>query len=325
MRQTALEAFAHQDIPLEKLVEELRIERDLSYSPLFQVLFVQTEASATAVSMPGLEVAPLQLHSGTAQFDLSLYLTEAADELRGFVEYNTDLFDPLTALDLVRHFLELLERIAAQPGARLSELAGPIPPQKLELVVTSAFTAQPLEDSLAFWMAQLGLPARVRFAPYSQVFQQLLDPASLLSRNREGANIILLRLEDWAQQFDGPPAALAALLEQHVGDFLDALALSRARSGAPCLVCLCPPSETFAAAPGRAALLGRLGQTIARRAAALPGVTLLRDAELLAGYQLQSIHDPRGDELGHIPYTPEFFAVLGTALAEALVAPGVSL
>jgi hypothetical protein len=320
VRRTALDAYAHQDLPLEKLVEELRIERDLSYSPLFQVLFVQTEASATTVTIPGLEVSPLELHSGTAQFDLSLYLTESTDGLRGFFEYNTDLFDRSTIEHMASHFQDLLERIAERPDESLSALVADIPLQKLDIVVVSAFTSRTLEDPLSFWMDELHIPTRIRFAPYSQIFQQLLDPASLLAANHAGVNLIVLRLEDWAQKYAGPNAGLFELLDQNVGDFLDALEPFAASTTAPCLVCICPPSPAFAGDPQRAALLRQLDDRLARRIAALDGVSLLHYAEVLKRYDVQAIHDPRGDELGHIPYTPEFFAVLGTAIAQAIFA-----
>src|ERR1041384_7924843 len=65
------------------------------------------------------------------------------------------------------------------------------------LAVVATFTAEPLQDALDFWMRELGQDAVIEFAPYNQVFQELLDPASLLSRNQSGVNIILLRVEDW--------------------------------------------------------------------------------------------------------------------------------
>ena len=66
-----------------------------------------------------------------------------------------------------------------------------------QVITVATFTAEPLERPLNFWMAELNLPASVKFAPYDQVFQQLLDPNSELSRNQRGVNVVLVRLEDW--------------------------------------------------------------------------------------------------------------------------------
>ena len=70
------------------------------------------------------------------------------------------------------------------------------------MAVAATFTVEPLHDALAFWMEELGLDATIEFAPYNQVFQELLDPGSLLSRNRGGMNLTLVRVEDWLR-FDG--------------------------------------------------------------------------------------------------------------------------
>ena len=65
------------------------------------------------------------------------------------------------------------------------------------IVISATFTAEPVEEALAFWMAEIGRSGSIEFAPYNQVFHQLLDPNGLLGRNRQGINIVLLRLEDW--------------------------------------------------------------------------------------------------------------------------------
>ena len=71
------------------------------------------------------------------------------------------------------------------------------------LAIAATFTAEPLEEAMDFWMGELELPASIEFAPYNQVFQQLLDPGSLLSQNRQGVNVVLVRLEDWVRSRPG--------------------------------------------------------------------------------------------------------------------------
>lgn len=72
--------------------------------------------------------------------------------------------------------------------------------QKQTIAITATFTADPIQDSLTFWMKELNLPSKVEFAPYNQIFQQLLDPTSLIGNNQQGVNVVLLRLEDWEQE-----------------------------------------------------------------------------------------------------------------------------
>lgn len=122
VRNIALDAFAHQDLPFEKLVEALQPDRDLSRSPLFQVMFVLQNAPMSVVQLPGLCMTPVVLQSGTAKFDLTLYITETDEGLKANLEYNRDLFTPATVARMGEHFQNLLSAIVANPQQRISEL-----------------------------------------------------------------------------------------------------------------------------------------------------------------------------------------------------------
>ncbi|HKD02411.1 MAG TPA: condensation domain-containing protein, partial [Terriglobales bacterium] len=122
VKHTALEAYAHQDIPFEKLVEELRPERSLSHNPLFQVLFSLQNAPRQAFELQGLQLQPLEVAGSTAKFDLSLFLVETAEGLRGRMEYNTDLFDEATIARMLEHYRVLLEGAMANPALPVSQL-----------------------------------------------------------------------------------------------------------------------------------------------------------------------------------------------------------
>lgn len=124
IRAVALDGYAHQDLPFEKLVEELQPQRDLSYNPLFQVMFIlQNTPIPSVVSLPGLTLLPLEVDSGTSKFDLKLSLWESSEGLNGSLEYKTDLFDATTIARMGNHFERLLRQVVAQPDIRLSELA----------------------------------------------------------------------------------------------------------------------------------------------------------------------------------------------------------
>jgi amino acid adenylation domain-containing protein len=122
IREGALRAYAHQDLPFEKLVEELQPKRDLSYSPLFQVMFVLQNAPDPAREFEGLTLRSFGVDGGTAKFDLTLSMQEEAEGLRGSLEYNTDLFDAVTVERMLIHFQVLLEGIVADSERRISEL-----------------------------------------------------------------------------------------------------------------------------------------------------------------------------------------------------------
>ncbi|MEH2121099.1 amino acid adenylation domain-containing protein [Nostoc sp.] len=133
VREVALGAYAHQDLPFEQLVEQLQPQRDLSYTPLFQVMFVLQNAPMSALELPGLTLSLLESESRTAKFDLTLSLMETAQGLVGILEYNTDLFESSTISRMARHFQTLLEQIVANPQQRVSELALLTPAEKAQL------------------------------------------------------------------------------------------------------------------------------------------------------------------------------------------------
>ncbi|MBP5971508.1 amino acid adenylation domain-containing protein [Brasilonema sp. CT11] len=122
VRQRTVEALAHADLPFEELVKALQPQRDLSHTPLFQVMFVLENAPMSNVELTGLSVTPLIPESTTAKFDLSLSMHNTADGLVGIWEYNTDLFDAGTIERMSGHFVTLLEGIVANPEERISQL-----------------------------------------------------------------------------------------------------------------------------------------------------------------------------------------------------------
>jgi len=122
VREVALAAYARQDLPFERLVEELQPERDMSYNPLFQVMFVLQNAPMPDGKFSNLTLSSLEVDSQTTQFDLTLSLTETEQGLIGAFGYNTDLFDEATIARTVSHLQTLLEGVVANPDKRICEL-----------------------------------------------------------------------------------------------------------------------------------------------------------------------------------------------------------
>ena len=123
VREVALGAYAHQDLPFEHLLEELQPNRDLSRTPLFDVMFVLQKASSTELKLPGLALMPLEVDNGTAKFDLTLELQESGTSIKGRFEYNTDLFDAGTIARMIDCFQTLLASIVRDPQQLLSSLS----------------------------------------------------------------------------------------------------------------------------------------------------------------------------------------------------------
>ncbi|MBW4417615.1 MAG: amino acid adenylation domain-containing protein [Myxacorys californica WJT36-NPBG1] len=122
VQQVTLEAYAHQDLPFEKLVEELQPDRSLSYNPLFQVMFQLRNAPMPDLELLGVTLSVLPIETHTTQFDLSLDVTEVADGLQVLMEYSTDLFDDSTITRMLGHFQTLLTGIVANANQSVSSL-----------------------------------------------------------------------------------------------------------------------------------------------------------------------------------------------------------
>ncbi|HEU0080026.1 MAG TPA: amino acid adenylation domain-containing protein, partial [Longimicrobiaceae bacterium] len=122
VREATLGAYAHQELPFVKLVAELRPERSLSHSPLFQVMFTVQNAGGGGAALPGLSVSGVGAERASAKFDLSLVLTATAQGLRGGLNYSTDLFERGTVERMLGHLARVLEQVAADADVRLSRL-----------------------------------------------------------------------------------------------------------------------------------------------------------------------------------------------------------
>jgi amino acid adenylation domain-containing protein/FkbM family methyltransferase len=122
VRETALGAYAHQDVPFERLVEELAAERDLSFNPLTQVMFVLLSQPIDHLELAGLQVRPVAVDSTGTPYDITVHMIETAAGLSGFIDYSTDLFDADTIARMVEQFRQLLAAVVQEPSERISRL-----------------------------------------------------------------------------------------------------------------------------------------------------------------------------------------------------------
>ena len=135
VKSTALEAYVHQDLPFEKLVEELQPSRDLSYNPLFQVMFVLQNVPKPNLSLPDVSISYYEGYNGTSKFDLTLFMEDSEQGLVATCEYNTDLFNTDTITRMLGHFQTLLESIVDDPEQCISKLQFLAPSEIQQLLV----------------------------------------------------------------------------------------------------------------------------------------------------------------------------------------------
>ncbi|MBA3947793.1 MAG: amino acid adenylation domain-containing protein, partial [Herpetosiphonaceae bacterium] len=187
VRDTALQAYAHQDLPFEMVVEAVQSARDLSRSPLFQVMFVLQNTPQEPVLLPGLRLQPLVLDAAVAKFDLTLTMIERPEGLVAWLEYNTDLFEAATMERLLMHFHTLLDGIVVDPDCQLADLPLVSPAEYEQLVVAvnathAAFPEHACLHELIHAQAQQTPTAFAVVAEDGQLsYQQLTTRASQLA------------------------------------------------------------------------------------------------------------------------------------------------
>jgi FkbH-like protein len=324
-RDEALAAHKN-DLPLEVIVQDQRSARERRDVGFSNVMFNMLTRVGRQATLPGVKVEPLEPGGRIVDLDLQLEVEVSPAGARVVVEYKTSLFDRETAQALAAGYQAILEAATQSPHAALAHL--PLPAEledraraarardrRLSLAIAATFTAEPVEPALSFWFSELGIPADMRFARYNQVFQELLDERGLLSSNKDGVNVLLVRFEDWAGGGSLGPDPLERI-SKATSNFTAALRRAAGRAPTPYLVCLCPPSPEFPFGEEVAALEGQ----IAIEVRDIANVHVITSQDVARMYPVRDYYDVHADELGHLPYTREYLAALGTTIARRIYA-----
>ena len=195
----------------------------------------------------------------------------------------------------------------------------------LAVAVAANFTPDLVRPAIAHWLGELGIVSTIEIAPYNQLFQELIDPASLFGRTRNGINVALIRLGDWARREGegharkGAEGESSEALARNVDELIELASAYAARDGAaPLLVMVCPEPPATRDDPDRAAIFAEAERRILGALGAVRGALAIGSEALLAAYPTEIYDDPASDELGHIPYTQTFFSALGTVAARKI-------
>ncbi len=319
VRTAILEAQGHQDCPFEKIVEAVNPQRRLNQNPLYNVALLLQNFPEQLFKAENIAIAPMSVDVEAAQLDLRFEAEINGGGLSLLCEYKTDLFEHRTIEQLLGSYRGILEALLKNPEVKIAEFA--ITPEleaqarptrtvepEQKIAIAATFTAEPIEEPLRYWMNQLGLPVELEFAPFNQVFQQLLDPASALATNVHGANVILVRIEDWLDEAEEQGTNGESEWIARAQEFVAAVRSAANRGSAPALVVLCPASPEYRKSSQEAEHL------IASELEKLSNIYVVTTNELLDFYPVEDFYDPRGDELGCVPYTPVFFTALATMI-----------
>ena len=333
-------AIEHQDYPFDALISDLQLQADRSRNPLFDtMLLFHNELDGQPPAAESLKFSDYQaLNNHNARLDFLLDIFVRSDgTLSGRLEYNTHLFARETMEIFAGHFQQLIGLILANPAqalesyalftpeahaslARQRRLAERSAETPLPVLINASFTAEPLADSLGWWLRRFHLEPQLQFAPYDQIFQELLNPLSLTSTH-QGAQVFLLRFEDRLRAHRGPVAEQPSLLEAAYAEWL---ALLRQRAEQPRQTSFVGvfPVDVTAWDSETVLKLTALYQRLAEDLKDLPGIHALdlRDLPRLYPDLSGKCFDALTDREAHQPFSEGFYALLGLALARRLQA-----
>ncbi|HSK75447.1 MAG TPA: amino acid adenylation domain-containing protein, partial [Thermoanaerobaculia bacterium] len=302
VRETALAAYGHQDLPFETLVEELRPGRDLSRSPFFQVMLSVQNAGPRSAGSAGLRIVPLDGESGTAKFDLSLAVGDEGEELWTGLEYNTGLFEAPTIGRLLGRFRTVLEEALASPESLARELPLLGEAERAQVLREWNDTEAPPVPALCLHQLFEAQAARTPDAV------ALVTPEARLSYRELDARAELLagRLRAWGM---GPEVLAGVLLDRGADLVVSLLAVLKAGGAyVPIDPAYPEPRVRFLLENSRAAVLITRRDLLGERAESLPAATrpLFLDAgweEEAAGRTAAATLPPEPGNLAYIIYT----------------------
>ncbi|USB33503.1 non-ribosomal peptide synthetase [Paenibacillus sp. YPG26] len=333
------EAYTHGGFPYDEMAAALNAVANRSRNPLYDTMLVYHNhaAGSERFEAGGLTFAEYPLERDSSALDVKMDLFPGADgTLRGVIEYDSALFQEATIARMAEHYCRLAALADSGTGTavdhfelfepeeadelerrrRLNDGAASAPKRHLAVRVASTFTAEPVAKPLRDWLASFGFAPDVSFAPYNQVFQQLMTDADPEQWPAGGASVVLVRPEDWLAAGIEAEAGLVRLED----DFERLFTLLGSRSGqGPQLVAVMPFDRNGplrGISPEAAEAWHSRLRTLA---AAAPTVHLLDVEDTAVRYRVREIEDPVAFEVGRIPYTEPYFAAVGTEIARALI------
>ncbi|HEX6913102.1 MAG TPA: amino acid adenylation domain-containing protein, partial [Longimicrobium sp.] len=313
VRETTLGAYQHQDIPFEKLVEELKVERSLSHTPLFQVMFTLQNNAREALDLGGLQAEPVAAEGEVAKFDLSLTLAESGDGLLGSLAYRAELFDEATIDRMLGHLGALLQAVAAAPDAALETVSLLADEERSLLLdqwsgipVVDA-DARPVHEAVAAQAMRTPGAVALAFAggtmAYAELEQRANQLANHLRRHGVGPDVTV------GVCLERSPALVVALLGvlKAGGAYVpldpsypaDRLAWMLEDSGAPLLLTEQKLLDRIPGHTGRTLCLEQALEAVAAESADAPGVAVHPENIAYVIYTSGSTGRPKGAALPH--------------------------
>ena len=333
VKDVTLNVYENQDYPFDEMIEKSGIKVEKSRNPIFDTMMIFHNEFDTNVDIDisGLKFSQYDLDINTATLDLKM---DVYTDIKGFtclIQYNTGLFKQESIDKMFDNFMKIIESVVASQQWKLSELEifdnaekmelkdkiklNNIQKSSLNVVVAATFTSEPIENYIKWWCHKFGENVEVSFTPYNQVFQELLAEDSMLSLNN-GLNILLVRFEDWIRDDVSTDREKYKKLEKNYSTLLDIL--KSKHKSAPYLIGIFPvathlnfdvPMEIYIET-----MYGRFEKALAN----IENIHVVDLRSIGDLYGVKEIFDEDRDKVGHLPFTEEYYASMGTILARKI-------
>jgi len=297
------ESLENQEIPFPVIVENVSPKRDLSRTPIFQVIFnyLNKKSLGSLLNFLGdtettlytswgdLLIKPYKIFDQQGQVDLTLEIADDDKNLICALKYNSDLFDSDTANEFKDEFLQITDLIIKDADFKPEWLSGePIEiPAKptLHINITGTFTVEPVKPFMEFWFDKIGVAPEISFPGYNQVFSQLLNPVSEFNTSKDGYNILLIRLEDWIKDKNSDNNVKD--FDKNTEEFNSALSNSfNENKTGKYIIAFCPASPVFLKKSKLSARIHKAEKSILNSLILRSNVVALSSEELIKTYEV---------------------------------------
>ncbi len=329
-RDTIIQSYNNQDFPFDLMVDEFIKKRDISRNPFFDTMInfqLDDDLKGKVISIKPLQSMQENLFQSVLDFKLDVMSSDGMMNL--YLSYNSKLFSKKRMADFLDEFIQLLSNVGKDRDNYLSEYVGgkaeknnqatdeAVTEPEAPLIpvnICSSFVIEPVQEYMEYWSREFDLNLKISFAPYNQVFQQLISPDSLLYGNK-GINILFVRPEDWLRDQKGLSSSEQTdHLELTYSEFKMAITILREKTFIPFLAGIVPVYSGSNVEKEVDDFINNLIKDLEIFLKSQPSFQIIDFDKIASLYDITEIYNAKSDEIGHMPFTPEYYAALGTYL-----------
>jgi len=330
------EVYNNQEYPFDEIVKNCNSTIRNSRNSIFDTMLIfHNEIDANEdLRIDNLHMSPYKFDrkSSTLDFKFDIALNNE-NEFECSIEYNNSLFKAESMLTLAKHYELLIAKalanlelniidieIFSQEEKRNIELkreVNNIDNTATNVVISSTFTADPLEEHLSWWCEKFGEAVRVNFASYNQVFQELIDTESITSKNT-GINLIMVRFEDWIRDIKGSDKEKCNQISSNYEKLIDIL--KNKGKNAEYIIGIFPVAKHLGLSVEVIDYIKELNNEYRDAVKNINDVSMLDFTDIAELYNIGEIFNPITDKVGHIPFSDEYYAAVGTRIARKICA-----